>query len=76
MKYSDRKLLGYSCIAAAFVPIFFALLAYFYEERRFWGLWVVYPYRDLAFPLVSLGLLFGITGFVLITRVKRAKQEK
>lgn len=70
MRDSDLKLLANICYVSGFLSILFAIIAYLYEERRFFGLWVVYPYRPYAFLLVFLGILFLAIGYVVTERVR------
>lgn len=73
MQQSDMKLLANVCFAVGVVSVLFGVIAYLYEERQFWGYWVVYPYRDYAFPLVFVGIAFLAVGYVIM---ERARQEK
>lgn len=75
MQYSNLKLLANVCYAIGGVSILFGIIAYFYEERQFWGYWVVYPYRDYAFPLAFIGFVFVAIGYVVMERVKEERRK-
>ena len=74
MQYSDLKLLAKVCYVVGSLSFLFAIVAYVYEERPWWGggYWLEHPYRDYAVPLVFLGIVLLALGYLLDT----AKEEK
>ena len=74
MEYSDLKLLSNVCYVVGILSILFGIIAYLYE-RQYFGLWVVYPYRDYAFPLVFLGFVFVAIGYVVMERAKEENRK-
>jgi len=65
MKEKDLRLLGNSCFGLFGVLVLFGVIAYFYqEENGGWGVFVTYPYRNYALPLIVLGFCFLVIAFV------------
>jgi len=75
MKQSDLKLLKNGSFAIGLLSILFGFIAYFYEERQYWGYWVVYPYREYAFPLLFLGIVFLALGLVASSQFEETKEK-
>lgn len=75
MEHSDLKLLASIMQVSGFLCIAFGLIAYFYEERRFLGYWVVYPYSDYAFPLVVLGIILVVVGAMVHDHAQKKEEE-
>lgn len=51
------------------------IIAYFYEERYLYGLFVTQPYRDLGMIFIVLGVVLIIAGAALAS-IKKTQAEK
>jgi hypothetical protein len=70
MRYSDLRLLSEICFAIGGISGVFDVIAYFWEEK--WFGWIpTYPYRDYAFPLVFLGIVFAVIGWYVKDHARR-----
>jgi len=56
---------GVLCAVLGVLLLLGGFFAYSYEQRGWYGLWVTYPYRDLAIPLIVLGVVLIIVGAFL-----------
>lgn len=71
MRYSDWKLIASLGLILGFLFLIGGVFAYVYYEES-WFL-VVYPFRDYAPPLVILGIVLLVVGFVA---GERGKEER
>ena len=74
IEYSDLKLLSSTTQVSGFLCLAFAAIAYFYEDRQYWGYWVTHPYREYAFPLVVLGIILVVIGALIHDHAKKVKE--
>lgn len=70
MRYADLNLLRIVCFVIGLLCIPFAVIVYFYEEV--YPIWGVHPYRDYAFPLAALAIIFVAISLV----IKRHRKEE
>jgi ribosomal protein L40E len=71
MRYSDWKMISLLGLILGFLFLIGGIFAYVYYEQR-WIL-VAYPFRDYAAPLIILGIVLLVVGYVA---GERAKEEK
>lgn len=76
IEYSDLKLLVKITQVSGFLCIFFGLIAYFYEDRQYWGYWITYPYREYAFPLVALGIILVVIGALMHDHAEKEREKQ
>lgn len=68
------KMLGLTCFVIGCISFLFALIAYIWSEM-WYGVIPIYPYRDYAFPLVFIGVVLVVVGWI-VSEYGRKEEDK
>jgi len=72
MRSADWKVIGSLGIILGILLLLGGLFAYFYTEIRWF--FVIAPYRDMAAPLIIVGVILLVVGFVSNARAQEEQK--